>query len=68
MMFGYACDETPELMPAPITYAHQLLQHAATLHKNEDITWMRPDSRARSPWSTRVTPPPDGYGGYQPPA
>ena len=47
MMFGYACDETPELMPAPISYAHQLLQHAATLRKHGDVTWMRPDSKSQ---------------------
>ena len=47
MMFGYACDETPELMPAPISYAHQLLHHAATLRKNGDIAWMRPDSKSQ---------------------
>ncbi len=47
MMFGYACDETAELMPAPISYAHQLLQHAARLRKNGDITWMRPDSKSQ---------------------
>lgn len=47
MMFGYACDETPELMPAPISYAHQLLQHAAMLRKNGEITWMRPDSKSQ---------------------
>src|SRR6056297_2307229 len=47
MMFGYACDETPELMPAPISYAHQLLRHAADLRKNGDITWMRPDSKSQ---------------------
>jgi S-adenosylmethionine synthetase len=47
MMFGYACDETPELMPAPISFAHQLLQHAAQLRKNGEITWMRPDSKSQ---------------------
>lgn len=55
MMFGFACDETPELMPAPISYAHQLLKHAATLRKNGDITWMRPDSKSQ------VTVEYDGY-------
>ncbi len=47
MMFGYACDETPELMPAPISYAHQLLRYAAKMRKNGDITWMRPDSKSQ---------------------
>ncbi|MFW5695194.1 MAG: methionine adenosyltransferase [Alkalispirochaeta sp.] len=47
MMFGYACNETPELMPAPISYSHQLLQYAAKLRKHGDITWMRPDSKSQ---------------------
>ena len=47
MMFGYACTETPELMPAPITYAHQLLAYAAQVRKSGDITWMRPDSKSQ---------------------
>jgi S-adenosylmethionine synthetase len=47
MMFGYACNETPELMPAPISYAHELLRYAAKLRKNGDITWMRPDSKSQ---------------------
>lgn len=47
MMFGFACDETPELMPAPISYAHQLLKYAATQRKNGEITWMRPDSKSQ---------------------
>jgi S-adenosylmethionine synthetase len=47
MMFGFACDETPELMPAPIMYAHQLLMHAAKLRKHGDITWLRPDSKSQ---------------------
>jgi S-adenosylmethionine synthetase len=47
MMFGFACTETPELMPAPITYAHRLLQRATKLRKNGDITWLRPDSKSQ---------------------
>ena len=47
MMFGFACTETEQLMPAPITYAHQILQHAAELRKNGDITWLRPDSKSQ---------------------
>ena len=47
MMFGYACTETPELMPAPITYAHKLLHHAAHIRKMGEVTWMRPDSKSQ---------------------
>ncbi len=47
MMFGYACTETPELMPAPIMYSHQLLQYAARVRKDGDVTWMRPDSKSQ---------------------
>lgn len=47
MMFGYACNETPELMPAPILYAHKLLMHAAKLRKNGTVSWLRPDSKSQ---------------------
>ena len=47
MMFGFACKETPELMPAPIMYSHQLLQHAAKLRKDGVMTWLRPDSKSQ---------------------
>lgn len=47
MMFGFACRETPELMPAPILYAHRLLQYAAHARKNGLITWLRPDSKSQ---------------------
>jgi S-adenosylmethionine synthetase len=47
MMFGFACSETPELMPAPLTYAHQLLQKAAVLRKEKTLGWLRTDSKSQ---------------------
>ncbi len=47
MMFGYAATETPELMPAPIMLAHQILQHASKIRKNGSIPWLRPDSKSQ---------------------
>jgi S-adenosylmethionine synthetase len=47
MMFGFACDETKELMPAPIMYAHRILERAASLRKKREIAWLRPDAKSQ---------------------
>ena len=47
MMFGFACNETPELMPAPIMYAHQILMRGAEMRKGGELTWMRPDAKSQ---------------------
>lgn len=47
MMFGYACDETPELMPAPVVFAHRITKRMAELRHSGEIGWMRPDSKSQ---------------------
>lgn len=46
LMFGYATNETDVLMPAPITYAHRLVQRQAEVRKNGTLPWLRPDAKS----------------------
>src|SRR6202040_1170127 len=47
LMFGYACNETPELMPAPIMYAHQLGRALTKVRKAGKVKWLRPDAKSQ---------------------
>lgn len=47
LMFGYACDETPQLMPMPIFYAHRLVEQQAKVRKNGKLPWLRPDAKSQ---------------------
>jgi S-adenosylmethionine synthetase len=47
LMFGYACNETPELMPAPIMYAHQLGAELTRVRKTGKVKWLRPDAKSQ---------------------
>ncbi len=47
LMFGYACDETPELMPLPIALAHRILSRLTRVRQQGEVNWLRPDSKSQ---------------------
>lgn len=47
LMFGYACDETPDLMPMPIWWAHRIMKELAALRKSGELSYLRPDAKSQ---------------------
>jgi len=47
LMFGYACDQTPEFMPLPIALSHRILNKLTELREKKDVSWIRPDSKSQ---------------------
>ncbi len=57
LMFGYACNETDVLMPAPITYAHRLVRRQARVRKEGLLPWLRPDAKSQVTFRYRGSEP-----------
>lgn len=57
LMFGYACNETPVLLPMPIYYAHRICRKLAEVRKSGVLDFLRPDGKARLPWNTSIISP-----------
>jgi S-adenosylmethionine synthetase len=47
LMFGYACDETPEMMPLPIALSHRILNRLTRVRQQNEVDWLRPDSKSQ---------------------
>jgi len=47
LMFGYACTDTPQLMPLPIQLSHQILNRLTAARRNNEVPWIRPDSKSQ---------------------
>jgi hypothetical protein len=56
-MFGFACDDTPELMPAPIMFAHRLGRELTRIRKSGKAEWLRPGVHLSSVNRTELAPP-----------